>query len=126
MTIQLNGKPHELAGPLSVLALLESLTIDPRTVAVELNRVEAGIIRSAMQRHGIETPGVTPEELSTIIETVARGLAFASQINTDRFNRARLVITDWLDKFGITYRVLSDVSKREVNPAPSPRHLRTF
>ena len=39
MTIQLNGKPHELAGPLSVLALLESLAIDPRTVAVELNRV---------------------------------------------------------------------------------------
>jgi AcrR family transcriptional regulator len=85
--------------------------------AVELNRVEADIIRSAMQRHGIETPGVTPEELSTIIETVARGLAFASQINTDRFNRARSVITDWLDKFGITYRVLSDVSNREVTQA---------
>jgi thiamine biosynthesis protein ThiS len=38
MTIQLNGKPHALAGPLTVLALLETLGIDPRVVAVELDR----------------------------------------------------------------------------------------
>lgn len=84
--------------------------------AAELNRVEAGIIRQAMQRHGIETPGVTPEELSTILETVARGLAFASQINADRFNNARRAITDWLDKFGITYRLLSDLSTTGEKP----------
>jgi len=36
--IFLNGEAHELAAPLSVLALLEQLAIDPRTVAVEHNR----------------------------------------------------------------------------------------
>ena len=44
MTIQLNGAPHELPGPRSVLALLESLAIDPRTGAVEVDRV---VIRRA-------------------------------------------------------------------------------
>ena len=39
MTIRLNGDPYELAGPLSVSALLEALDIDPRRVAVELNLV---------------------------------------------------------------------------------------
>lgn len=37
--IMLNGEPHALPDPMSVLALLERLNIDPRTVAVELNRV---------------------------------------------------------------------------------------
>ena len=37
MTIKLNGDPQELAGPLSVSALLERLEIDSRRVAVELN-----------------------------------------------------------------------------------------
>jgi thiazole synthase len=39
MRIVLNGDPKELPGPLSVAALLESLGIDGRTVAVEHNRV---------------------------------------------------------------------------------------
>jgi thiamine biosynthesis protein ThiS len=39
VTIRLNGDPYELAGPLSVSALLEALDIDPRRVAVELNLV---------------------------------------------------------------------------------------
>jgi sulfur carrier protein len=37
MTIKLNGDPHELQGPLSVSALLGTLEIDARRVAVELN-----------------------------------------------------------------------------------------
>jgi thiamine biosynthesis protein ThiS len=37
MTITLNGDRHEVAGPLSVSALLERLDIDARRVAVELN-----------------------------------------------------------------------------------------
>jgi thiamine biosynthesis protein ThiS len=37
VTIQLNGDPYELAGPLTVAALLDALAIDPRRVAVELN-----------------------------------------------------------------------------------------
>lgn len=39
MTIRLNGEAHELAGPLSIGALLNSLGIDPRQVAVEHNLV---------------------------------------------------------------------------------------
>jgi len=39
MEIRLNGKPHSLPGPLSVQELLDQLGIDPRTVAVELDRV---------------------------------------------------------------------------------------
>ena len=37
MTIQLNGDPREIEGPLSVSALLQHLEIDARRVAVELN-----------------------------------------------------------------------------------------
>ena len=37
MKISLNGEPHELAGPLSLNALLAQLNIDPRRVAVEHN-----------------------------------------------------------------------------------------
>jgi thiazole synthase len=37
MTISLNGEPHELAGPLTLAALLAQLNIDPRRVAVEHN-----------------------------------------------------------------------------------------
>ena len=39
MTIRLNGEPYELAGPVTVSALLESLDIDARRVAVEHNLV---------------------------------------------------------------------------------------
>jgi len=39
MQIRLNGEPHDLPGPVSVGVLLESLGVDARTVAVEVNRV---------------------------------------------------------------------------------------
>ena len=39
MLIQLNGEPHALPGPVTVQDLLDSLGVDPRTVAVEVNRV---------------------------------------------------------------------------------------
>jgi sulfur carrier protein len=39
LTITLNGEPYELAEPLTLMALLERLRIDPRRVAVEHNRV---------------------------------------------------------------------------------------
>ena len=39
MRISLNGDPVDVPEPLSVLALLERLSIDPRLVAVEYNRV---------------------------------------------------------------------------------------
>jgi thiamine biosynthesis protein ThiS len=37
LKIRLNGDPHELAAPMTVLQLLEQLGIDPRIVAVEHN-----------------------------------------------------------------------------------------
>jgi thiazole synthase len=37
MTIKLNGDPHEIPQPLTVSALLETLAIDARRVAVEHN-----------------------------------------------------------------------------------------
>ena len=37
MKISLNGEPHEIAGPLTLTALLAHLNIDPRRVAVEHN-----------------------------------------------------------------------------------------
>ena len=37
MQIILNGDPHEVAGPLTLNALLLQLNIDPRRVAVEHN-----------------------------------------------------------------------------------------
>jgi sulfur carrier protein len=39
LTIRLNGEPYEIAGPLTVGALLAELHIDPRIVAVEHNLV---------------------------------------------------------------------------------------
>lgn len=39
MTIRLNGEPFEIAGPLTISALLAELKIDSRIVAVEHNVV---------------------------------------------------------------------------------------
>ena len=37
MTIRVNGEPYEVAGPVTISALLAELQIDPRRVAVEHN-----------------------------------------------------------------------------------------
>ena len=37
VTIRLNGEPYEIAGPVTISALLAQLNIDPRIVAVEHN-----------------------------------------------------------------------------------------
>ena len=37
MTIQLNGEPYDVRGPVTISALLELLDIDARRVAVEHN-----------------------------------------------------------------------------------------
>jgi thiamine biosynthesis protein ThiS len=39
LTIRLNGEPYEIAGPVTISALLARLNIDPRIVAVEHNIV---------------------------------------------------------------------------------------
>ncbi|MDX9752963.1 MAG: sulfur carrier protein ThiS [bacterium] len=38
MIIQLNGKEREIADPTSVLGLIDSLSLNPKQVAVEVNR----------------------------------------------------------------------------------------
>ena len=39
LTIRLNGEPYDIAGPVTISALLVALNIDPRIVAVEHNVV---------------------------------------------------------------------------------------
>jgi thiamine biosynthesis protein ThiS len=39
LTIRLNGEPYDIAGPVSISALLATLNLDPRIVAVEHNVV---------------------------------------------------------------------------------------
>jgi thiamine biosynthesis protein ThiS len=39
LTIHLNGEPFDIAGPVTIGALLAALNIDPRIVAVEHNVV---------------------------------------------------------------------------------------
>lgn len=54
MTIQLNGDPRELQGPLSVSALLEQLDIDARRVAVELNMT---VVKKALYETSVINEG---------------------------------------------------------------------
>jgi len=58
MTILLNGDVHELPAPLSIRALLEGLAIDPRTVAVECNRV---VVKRATYAETIVSDGAEVE-----------------------------------------------------------------
>ncbi len=53
MRIQLNGEPRDLPGPVTVRALLDSLGLDARLVAVELDRV---VITSARFRFQPDDP----------------------------------------------------------------------
>jgi thiamine biosynthesis protein ThiS len=38
MRVQVNGEPKDLAGPMTVAGLLETLALHPRRVAVERNK----------------------------------------------------------------------------------------
>lgn len=72
MTIQLNGEPYDVAGPLSVAALLAHLTVDPRRVAVELNLV-------VLKRAAFETTMVQPGDVMEIVNFVGGGAAEAGR-----------------------------------------------
>ncbi|MCP5403846.1 MAG: TetR/AcrR family transcriptional regulator [Novosphingobium sp.] len=76
----------------------------------ELNRTESAIILDVLRKEGIETPGVAPEDLSTIIETMARGMAFAENLNARPLGNARNILTGCLAKFSVTLRALSEFS----------------
>lgn len=77
----------------------------------KLNAIEAKVIRETLEAEGIATPGVSPEVLSTIIETVARGMSFAGGFNMDRFGGARQAIVGWLENFGSTYQKISEINR---------------
>jgi thiamine biosynthesis protein ThiS len=66
VTIQLNGEPFDLAGPLSVAALLAQLDVDARRVAVELNLV-------VLKRAAFETTMVQPGDVMEIVNFVGGG-----------------------------------------------------
>jgi thiamine biosynthesis protein ThiS len=54
LTIRLNGEPFEIAGPVTISALLAGLNIDPRIVAVEHN-VE--VIKRQLYDHTVVREG---------------------------------------------------------------------
>ena len=66
MTIRLNGDPHEIAGPRTVLQLLEDLNIDPRRVAVEHNL-------SIIKRHQYATAMIGEGDTIEIVNFVGGG-----------------------------------------------------
>ena len=66
MRITLNGEPHELAGPLTVTALLAELQIDARRVAVEHNRI-------VLKRAAFETTVVGDGDEVEIVNFVGGG-----------------------------------------------------
>ena len=66
MTIQLNGDPFDLDGPISVADLLASLKIDARRVAVELNLV-------VLKRATFETTIVQAGDAMEIVNFVGGG-----------------------------------------------------
>jgi thiamine biosynthesis protein ThiS len=66
VTIQLNGDPFELAGPITVSALLAMLGIDPRRVAVELNL-------TVLKRSAFEATTIQAADAVEIVNFVGGG-----------------------------------------------------
>jgi thiamine biosynthesis protein ThiS len=66
LTIQLNGDRYEVAGPLTIAALLAHLNIDSRLVAVEHN-VEV------VKRHRYDTTTVNEGDEIEIVNFVGGG-----------------------------------------------------
>ncbi|MDG2004509.1 MAG: TetR/AcrR family transcriptional regulator [Novosphingobium sp.] len=79
----------------------------------ELNRIESNIFVDVLAQERIELVDVTPQELATIFETVARGMAFAGGFNASHFTNARKVLTNLLSNFGTTYKILAEITAAE-------------
>lgn len=62
----------------------------------KLNEKEAAILSTVMEREGIEIPGASASELATIIQTAARGLAYAGRFNLERFVVIREIVVGML------------------------------
>jgi thiamine biosynthesis protein ThiS len=66
LTIRLNGEPYEIAGPVTVTALLQQLEIDARGVAVEHNLV-------VIKRDAYPTTTVNEQDEIEIVNFVGGG-----------------------------------------------------
>ena len=66
MTIRLNGDPFEVPAPLTVSALLTTLQIDARRVAVELNLV-------VLKRAAFDTTMIRAGDTMEIVNFVGGG-----------------------------------------------------
>ena len=66
MTIQLNGAAYEVPGPLTIRALLDSLDIDARRVAVEHNLV-------VVKRHAYDRITLNDRDQVEIVNLVGGG-----------------------------------------------------
>ena len=84
LTIRLNGEPRELPSPLSVAALLESLGIDARRVAVEHNR-------RVVPRHAYRATMIDADDEVEIVNFVGGGAGDALVIAGRRFT-SRLIV----------------------------------
>lgn len=89
---EMNSDPANAALQLEFLALAnhrKELHAQIAEFGAELNRREAEIIRKAFTPAALAATGASPEELATILQTAARGLAFAGKFSPDRFAAAR-------------------------------------
>jgi thiamine biosynthesis protein ThiS len=66
LTIRVNGEPREVDGPMTLTALLRSLNIDPRLVAVEHNLV-------VVKRERYDATTIAPGDAIEIVNFVGGG-----------------------------------------------------
>jgi sulfur carrier protein len=66
LTIRLNGEPYEIAGPVTISALLAALNLDSRIVAVEHNIV-------VVKRHQYDATVVREGDEIEIVRFVGGG-----------------------------------------------------
>ena len=67
-----------------------------REFGAQLNAREAAILDQELRRRHIATAGFSPEQLATLFQTAARGLAFSGSFNSERFSSARDAVVAWL------------------------------
>jgi len=70
-----------------------------RDFGIELNRIKADVIRRCVSPAELQALNVTPETLSTILETVARGISFTGGFNAGQAGAAKQVLISWLENF---------------------------
>ena len=95
--------PESAALQLEFLALSnhrKGLSDQIATFGAELNRRESDILRKELERRGIALAHFNIEQLASLFQTSARGLAFAGRYNATRFESARNAALAWLNSLG--------------------------